>query len=42
MDNGSLAYTCGVTQSLSQPLKDVLERSPSFEVHSNVWKISLK
>jgi len=42
MDNGSLAYTCGVTRSLSQPLKDVLERSPSFEVQSNVWKISLK
>ena len=42
MPNGAVAYTCGVTRLLSQPLRDVLLATPPFDVCSNVWKIRLK
>ena len=36
------AYTCGVTMRLSESLKQTLFATPSYEVGSNVWTISLK
>lgn len=36
------AYTCGVTMKLSESLKQILFATPSYEVGSNVWTISLK
>lgn len=38
----SIAYTCGITSGLSQALKDKLLSTPSFDVRSNVWNITLK
>jgi len=40
--NGAVAYTCGVTRSLSQPLKEILLATPSVDVNSNVWHLRLK
>jgi hypothetical protein len=40
--NGNVAYTCGITRSLSQSVKEVLLATPSFEVRSNGWTIRLE
>jgi hypothetical protein len=40
--NGTVGYTCGVTSALSQPLKVVLLASPSFDLQSNVWTVSVE
>jgi hypothetical protein len=40
--NDAVGYTCGITRALSQSVKEVLLATPSYEVHSNVWKISLE
>jgi hypothetical protein len=42
MPNGAVAYTCGVTRLLSQPFREALLATPSFDVCSNVWRIHLK
>ena len=42
ISSGSVAYTCGITSGLSEALKDTLFSTPSFSVHSNIWKIILK
>jgi hypothetical protein len=42
LPNGTVAYTCGVTRLLSQPVREILLATPSFDVNSNVWNIRLK
>ena len=42
LPNGTVAYTCGVTRLLSQPVREILLATPPFVVNSNVWNISLK
>ncbi len=38
----TVGYTCGLTYALSQSMREAVLASPSFDVQSNVWKISLK
>jgi hypothetical protein len=40
--NGTVGYTCGLTYALSQSMREAVLATPSFDVQSNVWKISLK
>ena len=41
-DNGSVGYTCGVTGALSPSIREAVLATPSFDVQSNVWKLSLE
>jgi hypothetical protein len=42
VQNDSVSYTCGITRALSPSVKEALLATPSYEVHSNVWNISLE
>jgi hypothetical protein len=41
-DNGSVGYTCGITRALSLPTREAVLATPSFDVQSNAWKMSLE
>jgi len=40
--NGTVGYTCGLTYALNQSVRGAVLETPSFDVQSNVWRISLK
>jgi|SRR5580658_337983 hypothetical protein len=41
-DNGSVGYICGVTRALSPSIREAVLATPSFDLQSNVWKMSLE